>query len=410
MKTLLISPSFPPASEGEAEHALQIARRLAEVGHQVTVLTNRRDRVRQVPTVRVDALAQGWGFAQLPTLWRYLREQRADAVLLIYTAWLFDNSPMVTFLPTLARWACPSARVLVMVETEHGPPVAGLAGRMGRKLLALLAGGKGVDYGFGTLLRDADVVVALGPTILDKLAAHHAGLQQKALLVPPPPLVAVPHAIGAQERRGARAQLGLGPDVLVLAYFGYVYPGKGVETLLAALQLLAQAGQSVHLLMVGGGRNADGSSNGQHAAYEARMVERSRQGELNGRVSWRSGYESGSDAPSADLLAADIAVLPFDDGAELRRSSIAVVASLGLPIVSTFPRQPEPAFIDGESMCMVAPQNLYALAAALQSVAANPAQARRLSLGAQDLVRQWYSWASAIDRIDAALRPHRRPT
>ena len=405
MHVLIISPSYPPAAEGEAEHALQIAKRLADRGYEVSVLTNRRSEVKQEHGVTVHAVVEAWKWRHLPTLLRRLRALKPDAVLLIYTAWLFDNHPMISFLPTLLRRWRLASRLVVVVETAHSAPVATAAVRVLRKCFALACGQRGIDYAFGSLLRDADTVIVLGPTILATLSARDPSLAQRALLVPPPPLLASPQAATALSREQARTGLGVEADELVLAYFGYVYPGKGVETLFEAVRELQKTERPPRLLMVGGGRGKEGSSPSPHAAYEAKMHALSSRTDMKGSVRWLQGYDSGSSAPSAELLAADMAVLPFDDGAELRRSSIAVVAAMGLPLVTTRPAVEEPAFVNERNMLLVAPCDAVALSAAIRRVSDDAELAARLRLGALTLVRDWYSWDKAIAQIDRALFP-----
>ncbi len=330
--------------------------------------------------------------------------ERPDAVVLIFTARLFDEHPMITYLSTILHWLLPAARLLVIVEIHRPPNIRGVGALIGRKLFELVAGRRRADYGFGMLLRDAHAVVALGPTILEQLKTHDPNLAARALVVPPPPLVARPRLADAQSRARSRAQLGVGEDVFLLAYFGYVYPGKGIETLLAALRLLLDGGRKVCLVMAGGGRGLrTDSGGGAHATYEDEMVGLAQRLGIAEEVFWPQGYASGSEDVALDLLAADAAVLPFDDGAELRRSSIAVVATMGLPLVTTLPQMAEPAFVDEVNALMCRPRDAEELCAAICRLAEDEELRMRLSAGALALAATWFSWDTAIDRIAGAL-------
>ena len=54
-----------------------------------------------------------------------------------------------------------------------------------------------------------------------------------------------------EARREGRRLLGVTHDEFVLVYFGYLYPGKGIETLLQAFGLVAQQ-HKCRLVMIGG--------------------------------------------------------------------------------------------------------------------------------------------------------------
>ena len=402
MNILIISPAFPPAAAGEAEHAVQIAARLTDRGHSVSVVTNQGASNARAGGAAVYPLATSWKWRDLPQLaWQCWR-LRPDAVLLIFSAWLYDDHPMITFLPTILRWLRRDTRVVVVMEVDMAPARSGgLALRVARKFFKLAAGAENVDWEYGTLLRHAHTIVVLGPTMVTRLSAHDPSLPARALVIPPPPLLVRPQHFAAGDRQRARLRVGLKSEELVLAYFGYVYPGKGVETLMAAVQRLVASGRRVRLLMVGGGRGVNVAN--VHAPFEARLIALTSQPGLAGHVVWCEGYDGASDEPSSDLLAADMAVLPFDDGAELRRSSIAVVAAMGLPIITTQPSEDEPVFLHGQNVFLVPPQDPDALCRAICEVADEQELAARLRRGALELVRRWYSWEGAIEKIDDAL-------
>lgn len=406
MRVLVISPSYPPAIDGEAEHGRQIAERLARKGYQVQLLTTQRAGLAPPLGFELQACMPGWRWRDLPRLLGRLRAFKPTACVLIFTARLYGEHPMITFLPSWCRWFQPAARVLCLVEVERPPAYQAWQVRWPRKLVAWLAGGR-VDYGYGTLLRDTAAVAALGPSILKGLERHEPGLAARAEVVPPPPLLSRPATYDPASRAARRLQLGVQPDELLLAYFGYVYPGKGVETLIGSLALLQAQGLRPRLLMAGGGR---GAGQAQPAAeFEARMRALAEAQGVGGLLLWQAGYASGSDEAAHDLLAADLAVLPFDDGAELRRSSIAVVAALGLPLVTTIPAGQETAFEHGRNVWLVPPGNPQALCEAVQSLAQQPALQARLAAGGLELAERWFSWEVLIRALERLLGARQAP-
>jgi len=103
------------------------------------------------------------------------------------------------------------------------------------------------------------------------------------------------------------------------------------------------------------------------------------------------------------LLAADLAALPFDDGAELRRSSIAVVAAAGLPLVTTRPSAAEPAFTDRHNVLLCPPRDPHALAAAIAAIADDATLRYELRRGSLALAESHFSWRRAISAMVDAL-------
>ena len=403
MRVLVISPSYPPAATGESEHCHQVAARLALRGHEVTVLSNVHASPEPTKGFTLHASMRGWRWTHLTQLKAELKRHRPQSIVLIYTAWLFDGHPMITFLPTYLRWWSPSTRLLSLIEIDDDSRPGNVAVRLGRKFLTLLAGGRGVDFGFGTLLRDSHVVAALGPSILSSLAQRQTAIDRRALLLPPPPLIPIPADRSAAARERARNRLGATPTTFLLAYFGYVYPGKGVETLLSAMKLLCAAGHSVRLVMAGGGRKTPTAAIVEPPTFESRMMAMAAELGLAELVAWPAGYATGSEEPGLDLLAADLAVLPFDDGVELRRSSVAVVAAFGLPILTTTPRASEAAFENGRNVLLCTPQQPQLLADAVAQVLKDSALRERLRAGATQLAADWFSWDSMIEKLDHAL-------
>jgi glycosyltransferase involved in cell wall biosynthesis len=235
--------------------------------------------------------------------------------------------------------------------------------------------------------------------ILAGLQANDPKLADRAIVIPPPPLLPPPPDRSPAARAAARAALGVHEGDFVLAFFGYVYPGKGIETLLPAVQRLLQAGRPVRVVMAGGGRNPQTPPE----PFEAAMQQRARELGIDAQVLWPAGYTGNADTTAGQLLAADVAVLPFDDGAELRRSSIAVVTALGLPLITTTPGPAEAAFEQGRNVLVSPPQDDAALALNIARVMDEPALRLTLSRGADDMVATWFSWGRAIAQIETAL-------
>jgi len=115
-------------------------------------------------------------------------------------------------------------------------------------------------------------------------------------------------------------------------------------------------------------------------------------------VRW-SGYTAPeSDTASTLLSAADICVLPFDEGVSLNNSSFSFCAAHRLPIITTASETVESAFVDGENVILCAPKSASALANSLELLLANPHLQESLKSGTVQMVQEWFNWTSAIDR------------
>jgi glycosyltransferase involved in cell wall biosynthesis len=195
------------------------------------------------------------------------------------------------------------------------------------------------------------------------------------------------------DRAAWRTSLGIAPGDLVLCYFGFLSPSKGGETLVRALGQLQQGGRaSCRLLMVGG---AVGDSDPTSQAYLGQVWTLIRQLGLEDRVNW-TGFAA-PDQVSAHLLASDMAVLPYREGANLRHGSLHAALAHGLPVVTTLRPDGGSALVDDRDAVLVPPGDPSALAEAVTALAADPERRARLSAGAADLARQ-YAWGSIAAR------------
>jgi glycosyltransferase involved in cell wall biosynthesis len=123
-------------------------------------------------------------------------------------------------------------------------------------------------------------------------------------------------------------------------------------------------------------------------------------------VVWSGEYSWDSDLGSAYLRAADVAVLPFDNGVDLNNSSFAAVAAHGLPTITTRGEAMEDVFIDDENVLLCSPRDPTALATAMERQLIDADLRRRLRAGIETLARDWFSWDINIDRtIDAFNGP-----
>ena len=359
MRILIACPSYPPQDVtcGVGDYTRCLAEELARQGEQVTVVASAAWR----------GPADG-GVSVLPILdepapwWRVVA---ADVVNLQYTPDLYRGRRRAL----RATFATPA------VVTFH------------TLVDATLASGAAALW----LLTSARHVVAANEEVSGMVRRRLPWLARRMTEIPIGSNIAT---APAGDRRVTRAALGVQARAPLLAHFGLVYPGKGLETLLEALAILKSAQPEARLVVVGDTRE---SERAYHADLEALAV---RLGVARA-VTW-TGRRPAADV-SRILGAADVFVAPFDGGASLRRSSLMAGLAHGLPVVTTSAAVPSPYLRDGDNIALVPPRDAAALAARLAALLAAPAARTRLGKGARKLAAR-VAWPAIAEETRAVYR------
>lgn len=394
LRIALLSAEYPPMPGGVGDYTHQLALALTAQGQRVHVLTAHDSRFTihdlqhpdstQVSEARLRAPAWGWGS------WRAvigaLDAVRPDVLHIQYQTGAYGMHPAINFLPWRLR-SLPASTSPALVATAHDllpPYLFPKAGRLR-------------DWVTRRLLADVDAAVV---TNVEDLARLSAARVRRAELIPIGSNIAVAPPSG-YDRDAWRARLGVGAGETLVAYFGLISRTKGLETLLDALELLPA---QVRLLIVGGEAQAP-----QDRAHGEAVRRRIAGGPLRERVQI-TGH-CAPDEVSAHLLAADMAALPFTDGASFRRGSLLAALAHGVPVITTAaPRPaaaeaplPSPRLADGESALLVPPRDPRALAAAIERLTGDRALRERLGEGGRRLAAQ-FSWETIAAQHIALYR------
>ena len=404
MKILVISV-FPPTAVPEADHAYHQCVHLAEAGHEVHVITQESGvKPNDVPMV-VNAVIKSWAWSDILPLARMLRQIAPEAILLNYVGHAYNDKPMITFAATLARVLCPGTPFVVQVTHPSGASLQGARRQLIHTLITHLLGQR-KKSAFGTLLRDSTRVVVLSNKHLAALEQSQPNVSKKTVLIPPP--IIMPLApVDSETRRIQREQLGVTTGETLLAYFGYVYRGKGIETLFKAFHLLCEQRKDVKMALIGGGAIVASDSTDP---YVLELRDLMRALNIEDKVRFTGGFSWDSDQGSRYLRAADVAVLPFDQGVYLNNSSLATVVTHGLPTVTTRGEMLEEPLEHQQNVFLCAPQDSEAFAQALGVVLADADLKARLHEGALELAEVCFSWQVSTTRMVATLRKAVVPT
>jgi glycosyltransferase involved in cell wall biosynthesis len=386
----------------EANHTLHLSQQLARRGVEVHVLTS-RGAMTDGLSFAVHPIMRDWSWREAPRFMTFLRRCKPDGVLMIYIGFIYNGHPMTTFLPTLARIVAPRTPFVVQFENMMGasPDRCDIATRVVRKLVTRMVGVANVDYEFGTLLRDSSGVILLGGRHEARLAKLLPQAMEKCALIPPPPIVRICSDPRGVAREAGRERLGVTQEEFVLAYFGYVYRNKGLETLLRAFQRVQAHGRRVRLVIAGG---IPSHLHEERVSYMKELEELARTLGVENHIAWTGFLSWDSEDASRYLYSADVCVLPFDDGVSLNNSTFGAAAVHGLPIITTSGRSIESAFIHGENVFLCPPRDPGALAAAVETLMDHPELRARLVAGASSMSAEWFSWNRAIERIVGTLQ------
>lgn len=397
MRLLIVSGEFPPQQGGVGDYTDRLARALAAQQVEVHVLTGANGEG-PAPTVQAPFVRHtltGWRYGSWPAVQRVSAQVQPDVLLIQYQSAAYGLHPAINLLPDYLRWRGGARRPLV-ATTFHDllfPYIFPKAGRLRMAVVRRLA-------------RRSDIAIATNVEDLDRLHGWGLALADVTLGTAPRPGACfipigsniAPRPPAGYDRRAVRSQWGLGDDDWLLCYFGFLHASKGGEVLVRALASLVEQGRPAHLLMVGG---QVGSSDPTIAAYLAAIRQLISDLGLEARVHW-TGFVA-PDAVTAYLLAADVAALPYLDGAGRSRGSLMAVLAHGLPTVTTQPQRALPYFEDGGNVVYVAAGDVAAVVDAVVRVQCDPVLRQRLQAGARAL-HEAYDWPAIAGQHLALFR------
>jgi len=332
----MLSAEYPPRPGGIGDYTRRLGQSLVERRQHVFVFTidNLRfviyDLQHQDDNHKPDIVNRksNWGWRVERDIRAALQHTRPDILHIQYQTGAYGMHPAINFLP----WR--------LSRTQHRPAVVVTAHDLLPPYLFPKAGPLR-EWVTRRLLADADAVVVTnqddfervgGWGIGDAARGSHTALQLPSPIPHPPSPVLIP--IGSNiaiappehyDRTAWRARLGIGADMTLLAFFGLISRSKGLDTLLDAL---ARLPERFRLVVIGTAATAL-----EDRAYADAIRQQIVRLGLDQRVTI-TGHCAEADV-SAHLLAADIAALPFTDGASYRRGSLLAALAHGLPVVTT---------------------------------------------------------------------------
>ncbi len=400
VRILIITGVYPPMAIAESDHIARLGEGLAARGYDVHVLTGRDVDTGAVKGCQVHAEIPVWNWGAQASVERIAAEVKPDLVFIWFIGSAYGMHPMISLLPARLKATMPGVKVITQITAPVGvrPKNHPFLTRALLKLKAFAIGGGNISYEYGVLLRDSDKVVAMAEPHLQRYAQQLPGLESKAEIIPPPPLILMSEP-GEASRRKGREMLGVPMDVPLFAYFGRIYEGKGIDTLIRAFRIVRDTLPAARLAIIGG-PTPDWFKSGWRPDELPKLADEIGVGDA---VSWTGEFPFDTDAGSLYLRAADYAVLPFDEGAALNNSSIAACAAHGLPVITTRGARAEAAFVDADNVLLCPPRDPASLADAMLRLQADAALSARVRRGSEDLTARHFSWQATLDRTVAVF-------
>lgn len=316
MKVLLVTESFPPMQHSIADYTQQLALELARDPHvSVAVLTSQ---AAACPASSehfvIFPILKTWDWREFKAIFNVIRTWAPDLVHVQYPIQGYQDNALPWLLPICVRLSG-----IPVVQTWHYP----------REYMHLFF--RNYPFGFlslaaapgGLFVVDASYMKRV-PTLL-RWAFFHKSVR----FIPSAPVIS--HvALSATERVELRAKYAR-PSAKMVLYFGFIYPGKGVELLFQ----IADA-QNSHLVIIGEmPRETDFPKRARSALRECNKTVR----ELAESDRWKekvtmTGFRPAREAACL-MAAADAIVLPYSDGARKWRTSLQAAQAQGTFVLTT---------------------------------------------------------------------------
>ena len=205
------------------------------------------------------------------------------------------------------------------------------------------------------------------------------------------------------DRSAARQELELDAETLLVAFFGFVHPVKGLRYLLEAVAALRAEGlPELRIVMVGGWRSLAWPDDEADAFVAELRGLAGRAGLPDDAVTY-TGFVDERTA-SCWLTAADVAVLPFTHGVTAKSGSLLTCWAHGLPTVATEPQDGPDAEVTG-AVVPARPRDVPTLHRALADLLTDADERQRLALEGERRMgkRDWDAVAAAHARLYAQV-------
>lgn len=359
----IIAGTYQPDRCGTAHYTAYLRQALVEQGVNSIVLTTGAA-AKQINDRTVQGVVTDWGLSQLLPLVRAVKSTSADLLHIQHAAGTYRFQRPIFLLPMLLR-VFGYRKPIVTTVHEYGWWEWEPSGIPPQFLEWLKMWGQQQrwwDREDGFLLTRSNAIITTNSqaesVILKRLPHYIDRLHRIAIAAN----ITVAPIDRHQARQELRQRYSWSPDSLVVVFFGFLHPVKGIEYLLSAFRLVVTQYPQARLLLLGGVESL-ALHKEQAKSYWDQLQALVKELQLSDRISI-TGYVS-SETASHCLSGADLGVLPFNQGVTLKSGSLLALMAHGLPVIATRSTPDDPDLLAQDLLKFVPTRNVAALTQAL---------------------------------------------
>jgi len=390
----LIAGTYQPDRCGVAHYTAHLREALTEEVKSVVLTT--QTAAKAVQDTRVRGVVENWKFASLFPLVRAVQSTPTDILHIQHAAGTYGFQRPIFLLPLLLR-ATGYRKPIVTTVHEYGwwewqpkgIPPAWLEGlkEWGQQH-------RWWDREDGFLLTGSQAIITTNveaeSAICDRLPhlSHHLHRIPIAANVEVAPIGRSP------ARQLLHQTFGWTEESLIIAFFGFLHPVKGIENLFLTFKQIQATIPQARLLLIGGVESLALPAE-EAKRYWDKLQAQILQLGLNDQVKM-TGYVSEAIA-SHYLSGSDLGVLPFNHGVTLKSGSLLALLAHQLPTIATYADPPDPELTAANIIYPVPSRSPDALATALLKLIENPDLQKQLSHVGSEFVKQ-FSWEAIAQK------------
>lgn len=389
-----VAGSYQPNRCGVAHYTAHLRDQLAQRGIPSLVLTT-HSAAGFTKDKTVLGAVNDWHLADLIPLIRAIHKTNASLLHIQHAAGTYGFDRALFLLPLLLKQTGWNAPIITTVH-EYGwwewqpkgipPQFIEWLKTWGQK--------RGWwDREDGFLLTQSDAIITTTTDIEQMIHNRLPHLKAKVHHIPIAANVEVTPCDRLQARQAIRQRLGWSENTAIVAFFGFLHPVKGLETLLLAFQQVCLTHPQARLLLIGGVETL-ALPKEQATQYWNQLCSKITELGL-GSVVHRTGYLDAKHV-STYLAASDIGVLPFNHGVTLKSGSLLTLMAHGLPIIASHATPPDPQLNHSALVRTVAPRQKDQLATALTELLTHAPLRQHLAAASSEFSQQ-FTWPRIVD-------------
>lgn len=373
MNILFVSSSFPNLHCGVGAEVYRLAQALTQLDTNVTVLTSRRKEIiefsssKQVGKVNVLPQIDSWDKKAIIRINELVNQQDFDVVHLHYHWWMYNygflkGGAFINIFKQLKKRGFRGKLITSFVHDLMGPYLFPKAGPLRQIFLRKL-----VNF--------SDHIIVHTEIAQKEMETKFTSLKGRIHRISCGPGI-LPRDSGLKVQH----------NNFVISFFGFIYPQKGLDYLLEALDILKQKNIKPTLMIIGG----EDIEHSLSVGYARTLRQNISISGLEEQVKWLS-YQKEEEV-SGLLKNSDIAVLPFTEGMSDISTSMPTVLGHTLSLITTRSDRTPQCLINRENCLLVPPRDSHTLADAIKELFESASLRQKIALEGRKLYEREYSW------------------